>query len=131
MSWVVGVTDLAAIEQRLGRPAASGHRGRPDGYDLRWRQIGINETANDPSFPGSSTGSRRSPSTRPPAAARFGWSGSTSPATGPMVVDYLGEEGHPDLDDLQREWLPVEDNDDETGVVAAHFTTPHGVSVID
>jgi len=49
----------------------------------------------------------------------------------PTVVGFLGEEATRSLDDLKVRWLPPEDNDGETGVVAAHFTTPRGVCVID
>ena len=131
LSWVVGVTDLPAIEQRLGRPAAYGHRVRPDGYDLRWRQIGINDTANDPQLPWFIHW--ESEKSEHPASAggkvrleRLDIAGDRA-----AVVEYLGEKATHDLDDLHVKWLPPEENDNETGVVAAHFTTPHGVSVID
>ncbi len=51
MAWVVGVDDIGAVEQRLGREAVEGHRVRPDGYDLTWKQIGINDVLDDPSLP--------------------------------------------------------------------------------
>ena len=44
MSWVVAVQSMSRIEERLGRPAVEGHRVRPDGFDLRWRQIGVLDT---------------------------------------------------------------------------------------
>ena len=49
----------------------------------------------------------------------------------PTVVGFLGDEAVQALDDLKVRWLPVEDNDGESGVVAAHFTTPRGVCVLD
>jgi hypothetical protein len=131
MSWVVGVTDLAAVEQRLGRPAAAGHRVRPDGYDLRWRQIGINDTANDPQLPWFIHW--ESDKSEHPASAggkvrleRLDIAGDR-----PTVVGFLGEDAARSLDGLKVRWLPAEENDGETGVVAAHFTTPRGVCVID
>src|SRR4051795_12152960 len=50
LGWVVAVDDLAAIEARLGRPAVSGHRRRPDGVDLTWRQIGVLDLLDDPAL---------------------------------------------------------------------------------
>ena len=41
------VDDIAPIEARLDRTAAAGHRRRPDGVDLRWSQIGVNDVADD------------------------------------------------------------------------------------
>src|SRR4051812_10410617 len=51
MGWVVAVDDIAPVEVRLGRPAVAGNRHRPDGVDLRWRQIGINDLLDDPQLP--------------------------------------------------------------------------------
>src|SRR5579875_3588837 len=51
MAWAVRVPDLAPIETRLARPAADGHRRRPDGFDLRWHQLGLNDVAEDRQLP--------------------------------------------------------------------------------
>ncbi len=51
LGWCVAVDDLASIEHRLGRAAALGNRHRPDGTELRWRQIGINGLITDPQLP--------------------------------------------------------------------------------
>src|SRR6201999_818967 len=51
MAWAVRVADIGPIEARLARPAAKGHRRRPDGFDLEWRQIGLNDVAEDPQVP--------------------------------------------------------------------------------
>src|SRR5690242_20241935 len=44
LAWAVRVDDMSAIEARLNRSAAPGHRVRPDGFDLRWSQIGVLDT---------------------------------------------------------------------------------------
>jgi hypothetical protein len=130
-SWVVAVTDMAAIEQRLGRPAASGQRRRPDGFDLRWRQIGVLDTANDPQLPYFVQW--ESDRAEHPAAAGGTVNLELLDIAGDRstVVDFLGDPATRSLDDLKVRWLPVEDNDGETGIVAAHFTTRRGVVVID
>ena len=51
LTWVVAVEDLAAIETRLGRPAVDGHRTKPDGTDLSWKQIGVLGTLEDRQMP--------------------------------------------------------------------------------
>jgi hypothetical protein len=51
LGWVVAVDDLAPIEERLGREAVPGQRHRPDGYELRWRQIGVKGLLSDPQLP--------------------------------------------------------------------------------
>jgi hypothetical protein len=51
LGWVVAVDDIAVIESRLGRTSIGGHRVRPDGFDLRWRQIGVLDLMEDPQLP--------------------------------------------------------------------------------
>lgn len=131
LGWVVGTSDLAPIEARFGRPAAAGHRIRPDGFDLRWKQIGVNVTAADPQLPYFIHW--ESDESEHPAAPggtvnleRLDIAGERA-----HVVKFLGDEATAALEGLKVKWLPVEDNDGESGVVAAHFTTQRGVVVID
>ncbi|MGL5828892.1 MAG: VOC family protein, partial [Angustibacter sp.] len=51
LGWVVEIDDIKEFELRLGRPSAPGSRFRPDGVELRWRQIGINGMLADPQLP--------------------------------------------------------------------------------
>ncbi|MFT4264970.1 MAG: VOC family protein [Nocardioides sp.] len=51
MGWVVRSGNMAKLERRLGRPWVDGNRHRPDGSELRWKQIGINDLIVDPQLP--------------------------------------------------------------------------------
>src|SRR4051812_25703513 len=51
LGWVIAVDDITLLEKRLGREAAPGNRHRPDGTELRWKQIGINGLISDPQLP--------------------------------------------------------------------------------
>lgn len=51
IGWVMQVDDMAEVEQRLGRSAVDGNRTRPDGVELRWRQLGIRGLQQDPQLP--------------------------------------------------------------------------------
>ncbi len=51
LGWVVAVDDMAPHEQRLGRASAPGNRHRPDGVELRWRQLGVKGLMSDPQLP--------------------------------------------------------------------------------
>ncbi|MFP5334158.1 MAG: VOC family protein [Actinomycetes bacterium] len=51
MGWVVAVDDITGIEENLGRESVPGNRHRPDGVELRWRQIGIKGLLADPQLP--------------------------------------------------------------------------------
>jgi hypothetical protein len=51
LSWVVAVSDLTPLEAKLSRKAVEGHRKKPDGYDLYWKQIGVLDTLEEASNP--------------------------------------------------------------------------------
>jgi hypothetical protein len=51
LGWCVAVDDLAPLEARIGREAVPGNRYRPDGVELRWRQLGIKGLMSDPQLP--------------------------------------------------------------------------------
>jgi Glyoxalase-like domain len=51
LGWVVSVDDLSEAEQRLGRESAAGSRRRPDGVELKWRQLGLIGLMADPQLP--------------------------------------------------------------------------------
>jgi Glyoxalase-like domain len=51
LTWVFSIDDLAPIEAEIGRPAIEGHRRRPDGTDLKWKQVGVKELLTDPDLP--------------------------------------------------------------------------------
>lgn len=121
LAWVVGVDDIAPIEQRLGRTAAAGHRRRPDGIDLRWAQIGVNDVTDDPQLPffvewhvdpadHPSTGGSRVRLTE------LDISGDQ-----PSVEDYLGGPTADLFGDVSVTWSPV--SEDGTGLAAAVFET--------
>jgi hypothetical protein len=129
LAWAVGVPDIATFEQRLGRPAAAGHRVRPDGFELRWRQIGVNDVAEDPQLPffvewQSDAEHHPSAGGSPIALRRLEIAGDE-----PTVDAYLGTSARQPLDGIEVEWLST--FDDETGVVAAVFDTPRGEVRVD
>jgi len=129
LAWAIRVADIAPVEQRLGRPAASGHRRRPDGFDLRWRQIGINDVTEDPQLPffvqwETDDGHHPSADGSRIALKRLEIAGDEE-----TVDAYLGASSRQPLDSVEVEWLPTDDGD--TGVVAAVFETPNGEVRID
>ena len=121
---------MATLESRLGREAVDGHRRRPDGYDLHWKQIGVNELLEDPQLPyfihwecepeqrpGFGNGTEIS-------ITKLEIAGDSS-----VVNDWLGALNGDPLDDVEVEW--VTPTDDAEGLVAAHFATPNGIVRVD
>jgi hypothetical protein len=129
LAWAVAVPDIRAFENRLGRPAAAGHRRRPDGFDLRWRQIGVNDVAEDPQLPffvewESDAAHHPSFPGSPIALRRLEIAGDED-----TVDTYLGTSARQPLDGIDVEWLSP--FDDDTGLVAAVFDTPRGEVRVD
>ncbi|MDT4923298.1 MAG: hypothetical protein QOG01_1011 [Pseudonocardiales bacterium] len=129
LAWAVRVKDIGPIEDRLQRPAAKGHRRRPDGFDLLWRQIGINEVTEDPQLPFFVQW--ESPEQYHPAAggSRVALARLEIAGDEPTVDDYLGTSARQPLDGVDVDWLSPFDGD--TGLVAAVFATPSGEVRID
>lgn len=129
LGWVVGVEDITEWETKLGRPAADGHRVRPDGFDLHWKQIGVLDLMADPQLPyflqwGVEAGER-------PGAG-----GDATPCFDRLeicgdrdsVLAWIGgDAGFDPLEDVQVDWVDGED----AGVVAVVFRTPGGPVRID
>ena len=128
LAWVVAVDDLAPIEQRLGRSAVDGHRRRPDGVELTWRQIGVLDLLDDPALPffiqwqsdPSLHPSATSDGEHAPGITRVEICGDPA-----KVGEWLGEPVA--KAEFQIDWV----DDDDPGLVAVHFSTGRGVVRID
>ncbi|MDT4945309.1 MAG: hypothetical protein QOH14_2042, partial [Pseudonocardiales bacterium] len=129
LGWAIRVEDIAPVEARLGRPAAPGHRRRPDGFDLRWQQIGINDAAEDPQLPFFIrwlTDDEHHPSV---GGSRLKLRGLEIAGEQDRVDAYLGTSSLQPLDGIDVEWL--DPSDDDTGVLAAVFETASGEVRLD
>jgi hypothetical protein len=51
LTWVFSTEDISPIEEKFGRKAVDGHRTRPDGTDLKWKQIGVKEITDSRALP--------------------------------------------------------------------------------
>ena len=130
LTWVVSVDDLSEIETRLGRGSADGHRKRPDGTDLCWKQIGILGTLKDAQLPYFIQWlSSEHPSTDGKAIAKIvkieiaGYEKT--------ITDWLGCDMTNAIGNVDVVWISPEDNDGESGIVAVHLETPNGVVRLD
>ncbi|CAB4343292.1 MAG: VOC family protein [Actinobacteria bacterium] len=127
MGWVVQVQDLAPIEKRLGRNSVKGHRIRPDGVELTWRQIGLLDLIEDPQLPYyiKWDDAQSHPSSTAPSAIRI--SELAISGDSKRVVDWLGDSGEAFVDGLNLNWV----EDEESRLVSVTFETSHGTVVID
>lgn len=130
MGWVVSVDDITPVEERLGRVSVPGHRIRPDGVDLNWRQIGVLDLIDDPQMPffvswdkdQEHPGLHDAPDV---ALTHMELSGEAA-----AVASWLGTD-HSDLDHCMApvtlDWVSAE----EHGLIACVFHTSRGDVRID
>jgi hypothetical protein len=128
LGWVVAVDDISAVEQRLGRAAVDGNRHRPDGVELRWRQIGVQDLLDDPQLPFFVEWQVDS-GQHPAAGDDHGVRVSRLEINGDpaKVSEHLGTPIEHLVDDIQIDWVPA----DEPGLQAVVFETPRGEVRID
>ena len=130
LGWVISVDDMPTVEARLGRAASPGHRVRPDGQELTWRQIGVLDLIDDPQLPffiAWDSPADMHPSTPGGACRVERIEICGEPET---VSEWLGGQLDTIPEDIEITWRPPSP-DDETGIVAVWFATPHGSVRID
>ncbi|MFE5974180.1 VOC family protein [Streptomyces sp. NPDC056460] len=123
LGWVVSVDDIAPVETRLGRTSTDGHRVRPDGFDLRWKQIGLLELMEDPQLPYFLQWlipSQERPSAEPRTSTTI--RGVSIAGDADSIAEFLGEPADHPLDQIDVTWV----EDDEPGLVSVEFATAHG-----
>lgn len=130
LTWVFSVEDISQIEKKFGRSAVDGHRQRPDGSDLKWKQIGVKEITESQEFPffiewlsadhPSHEGTPNAEIQKIVIADQNQLAGSW------FKQDVLSALGTIDI-----EWVHPTENDGRNGLVEVHLLTSTGLVVID
>ncbi len=121
LTWVFSSSDLAGIEEKFGRKAADGYRTRPDGSELKWKQIGVKEiigsgelpffiqwlTDNHPSKDGNSV-------------AKI--SKLVIADDEKLADSWFQDEIKSALTGVEIEWVKPESNEGDKGIVAIELT---------
>ena len=125
LGWAVEVADIAVPEQRLGRAAAQGSRHRPDGVELRWKQIGINGLMADPQLPFFIQWEVE-PDLHPSTGADESLDLACLEIAGDpqRVSEWLGEPVEAPLEDVKVEWVAPHGT---PGIIAVQVLTPNGL----
>ena len=123
LGWVVAVDDLVVVEDRLGRAAVEGHRYRPDGTLLAWRQLGVKGLQSDPQLPFfiqwlSETDIHPSVGGGSIELLKIELGGDHD-----RVDAWLGGQSGTILNDIDIDWTAP---NGQPGLVAALFSTPRG-----
>jgi hypothetical protein len=124
LGWVVSVDDIAKVEERLGRESVQGNRHRPDGVELRWRQIGVKGLQADPQLPFFVQWQTLDQHPSQGCTGRVRLESLEIAGDPHRVSDGLGNSVEGPLEDVQVEWVSPEG---APGLVAARFQTPNGL----
>ena len=116
LTWVFSSSDLGKVEEKFGRKAADGSRTRPDGSELKWKQIGVKDIMGFgelPFFIQWLTGEHPSKD-----------GNSVAEITKIVIADdeelansWFKNEINSGLTDIQIEWIKPESNEGEKGIV--------------
>ena len=125
LGWVVSVDDIGPVERRLGREAVQGSRHRPDGTELRWKQIGVNGLIADPQLP-FFVQWESSDDLHPSRGADDAFSLAALEIAGDpqRVSEWLGETVEAPLEDVKVEWVAPNGT---PGILAVQVQTPRGL----
>ncbi len=129
-TWVFSTDDIEPIVEKFGRKAVEGHRTRPNGSDLKWKQIGVQEIADSREFPFFIqwlTLDHPSQDGIPVAEVKK------------IVIADLNELNHSWFKDeivsalgsIRIEWVKPSEYEHMTGIVEVHLSTPAGLVVLD
>lgn len=126
LSWVLATKDISKLEGRIGREAVEGHRRRPDGTDLKWKQLGIMELLHNEQLPffvqwlttdhPSADGSAKSRIEKIIVAG-----------TQAAVEEWIGGDIATHLGDIEVEFVDPSTNDGELGIVSVVLQNHAGV----
>ena len=129
-TWVFSTTDITPIAEKFGRVPIEGHRARPDGSDLKWKQIGVKEMSETREFPffiqwltedhPSKGGTPLAKIVKIEIADKKKLSGS-----------WFKEEILNSLGEIVIDWTDPLDNDNQSGIVSVHLLAPNGIVKLD
>jgi hypothetical protein len=130
LTWVFSVSDISLIEDKFGRKAVEGNRRKPDGTELRWKQIGVNEITEEKDLPFFIQWLvTNHPSSDGKAISKLK---NIKIASSERLANSLFKESiDKSLGEYSIEWVDVEDNENLNGIISLKFEGPNGITQID
>ena len=130
LTWVLSTDDISPIEKKLGRKAVEGHRMKPDGTELRWKQLGVLNTLEDSQLPffiqwqTSNHPSKDGVATA--SISKIEIAGSSG-----VIEEWTDTNLNSALSDIDIIWVDPINNDGSTGIVAVYLETSAGQIKLD
>jgi hypothetical protein len=130
LTWVFSTKDISQIEVKFGRQATKAHRTRPNGTDLKWKQIGVNEISDFQAFPffiqWLSADHPSQDGTPLAEIERIVIADNHQLEESWFKDDILKSLGEVDI-----EWLDTSLTDGQSRIVAIHLATANGIAILD
>jgi hypothetical protein len=129
LTWVFSSSDLQKVEEKFGRKAADGSRTKPDGSELKWKQIGVKEITGAGELPFFIQWlTEQHPSKDGNSVAEIT---KIIIASDHQLSDSLfKKEIELGLRNVKVEWVTPELNDGDTGITAVEITRFHNTTTI-
>ena len=120
LTWVFSSNDLTKVEEKFGRKAADGYRTKPDGSELKWKQIGVKEITGAGELPFFIQWlTEQHPSKDGNSVAKIS---KIVIADDEQLADsWFKDEIKSGLTDVEIEWVKPESNDGDKGIVAVEL----------
>ena len=120
LTWVFSSNDLAKVEEKFGRKAADGYRTKPDGSELKWKQIGVKEITGAGELPFFIQWlTEKHPSKDGNSVAKI--SKIVIADDEQLANSWFKDEIKRGLIDVEIEWVKPELNDGDKGIVAVEL----------
>ena len=130
MTWVFSSSDLAKVEEKFGRKAADGARTKPDGSELKWKQIGVKEITGASELPFFIQWlTEQHPSKDGNSVAKI--TKIVIADDGQLADSWFKEEINSALTEVEIEWVKPELNDGEKGIVAVELSVNNNKIRVD
>jgi hypothetical protein len=129
-TWVFSTEDLTPLEERFGRQSIEGHRRKPNGTELRWKQIGVKEIIEIREFPFFIQWlTEEHPSNDGLALAQI--SKIVIADKEELASSWFKQEILEALGDVEILWKDPSDFENISGIVEVHISTTDSIVVID
>ena len=130
LTWVFSSNDLKKVEEKFGREAADGSRTKPDGSELKWKQIGVRDIIGSGELPFFIQWlTDKHPSKDGNSVAKI--SKIIIADDEELANSWFKGEIKSGLSDIQIEWIQPESNEGDKGIVKVEINLNNQLVIIN
>jgi len=130
LTWVFSSSDLGKVEEKFGRKAADGSRTKPDGSELKWKQIGVRDIIGSGELPFFIQWlTDKHPSKDGNSVAKI--SKIVIADDEELSNSWFKSEIKSGLSDIQIEWIRPDSNEGDKGIVKVEINLNNQLVIIN